>query len=295
MRFLNIMNDSVVCFIMNNICDDSFALKADGLFVVKEDQREAISSCWWPTTMILQVTEIFISIQINFVHVNYYVEIYFHCLFFRSVFHVIFMVYSHWAVPGPRQEQWLRPEQWGIYVSTPVLVQVQCESFQTVSCNPFVPNSCPGLGSGQCEYTIIFGQIFDNRVFMFANEVQILITTFNQSIQIHSRPDVCIFSWWAQSWDQNHQNILPENAGGEYFTCYHCCSNWHDPLRQTGNTLSCRLDADIDKEIETRFLLILKSCHKWVRPLNENCFRCIRWDNNRSSVQWSVRVQIILL
>ena len=133
-------------------------------YLVKEDQQEAISSCWWPTTMILQVTEIFRSIQISFVHVNYYVEFYFHCLFFRSVFHVIYMVYSHWAVPGPRQEQWPGPEQWMIYVLTPVLVQVQCESFQTVSCNPFVPNSCPGLGSGSVNAPLYLDIYFDNRV-----------------------------------------------------------------------------------------------------------------------------------
>ena len=31
------------------------------------------------------------------------------------------------------------------------------------------------------------------------------------------------------------------------------------PSAKQGSTLSCRLDADIDKEIETRFLLILKA------------------------------------
>ena len=68
------------------------------------------------------------------------------------------MVYSHWAGQEPRQEQGLGPEHGGgggaigLGPSCPDSGAIwKCP----VSYNPFVPDPCYGLGSGQYEYAIM--------------------------------------------------------------------------------------------------------------------------------------------
>ena len=43
----------------------------------------------------------------------------------------------------------------------------------------------------------------------------------------------------AQGRDQNHQDVLPEDAGGEYHQGHHRGSDGHDPFGETGEALSC--------------------------------------------------------
>ena len=59
------------------------------------------------------------------------------------------------------QEQGPDPEQWGTIRLGSGPVKVQCESFHTVSYNPFVPGPCPDCGSGQSEDTVLYFVLSD--------------------------------------------------------------------------------------------------------------------------------------
>ena len=73
-----------------------------------------------------------------------------------------------WCIHTERNQNRDRSRDWGHYnggqyVPAPVSVQVQCESFHTVSYNPFILGHSPCLGSCQCEYTISALRIKEKR------------------------------------------------------------------------------------------------------------------------------------